>query len=60
MEIKDLEDPVEVGTETVYEIRVKNSGSGKAARLSIDGKPLPGAFVPYAPAGSKVVVDCVV
>lgn len=35
MEIQDLEDPVEVGTETVYEIRVKNEGSAAASDISI-------------------------
>jgi cellobiose phosphorylase len=42
-----------------YQIRVKNSGAGAlAARLTIDGKPVKGNLVPYAPAGATVVIDC--
>jgi cellobiose phosphorylase len=43
-----------------YEIRVKNSGAagGATARLTVDGKPIKGTLVPYAPAGATVVVDC--
>lgn len=35
MTINDLDDPVEVGVETAYEIRVKNSGSKAAENVSI-------------------------
>jgi cellobiose phosphorylase len=41
-----------------YQIRVKNSGSGGEARLTVDGRPVPGNLVPYAPAGATVIVDC--
>jgi cellobiose phosphorylase len=41
-----------------YQIRVKNSGAGGAASLTVDGKPIKGNLVPYAPAGTTVVVDC--
>ena len=40
-----------------YQIRVKNSGGGTPA-LKVDGKPVIGNLVPYAPAGATVVVDC--
>jgi uncharacterized repeat protein (TIGR01451 family) len=35
MEIVDLDDPVEVGVETAYEIRVKNGGSKAAHNVSL-------------------------
>jgi len=38
-------------------ISVKNSG-GKGARLTVDGVPVDGTLVPYAPAGSVVNVSC--
>jgi cellobiose phosphorylase len=41
-----------------YEISVKNSGSGGAARLKVDGKAIDGNRVPYAKAGATVNVDC--
>jgi cellobiose phosphorylase len=42
-----------------YIVRVKNGGAGAAApRLVVDGKSLPGDLVPYAPSGSRVLVDC--
>ncbi len=41
-----------------YNITVKNSGSAKAARLTVNGKSIDGNQVPYAPAGSTVEVLC--
>lgn len=35
MELADLDDPVEIGAETAYEIRVKNEGSKAATGVSI-------------------------
>lgn len=35
MEIRDLDDPVEVGVETAYEIRVRNEGSKPAANVQL-------------------------
>ncbi len=35
MDIRDFEDPVEVGTETEYEIRVKNEGSAAAHNVNV-------------------------
>jgi uncharacterized repeat protein (TIGR01451 family) len=35
LEVKDLEDPVEVGAETVYEVRVKNEGSAAAHEVGV-------------------------
>ena len=35
MEVNDLDDPVEVGVETAYQIRVRNEGSKDAQNLSI-------------------------
>jgi len=42
-----------------YIINVTNSG-GKGAALTVDGQAIAGDTVPYAPAGSTVVVDAVV
>jgi cellobiose phosphorylase len=41
-----------------YRISVQNTGSGKPARLVVDGKPVSGTLVPYAPAGATVTVAC--
>jgi cellobiose phosphorylase len=41
-----------------YRIRIKNSGKGRAPRVTVDGKPIDGDLVPYAPPGSTVLVDC--
>ena len=35
LDIRDFEDPVEVGTETEYEIRVKNEGSAAAQNVNV-------------------------
>src|SRR5690606_29804499 len=43
-----------------YVIRVKNSGSGGQAKLTVDGKAINGTLVPWAKAGTTVNVDCVV
>ncbi len=40
-----------------YKISVKNSG-GTQPKLTVNGKPIEGALVPYAPAGSTVEVLC--
>ncbi|OQX67399.1 MAG: glycosyl transferase [Sorangiineae bacterium NIC37A_2] len=42
----------------IYKITVKNSGSAGPAKLTVDGKPIEGNLVPYAPAGSVVNVYC--
>ncbi|MGA2451452.1 MAG: glycosyl transferase [Polyangiaceae bacterium] len=42
-----------------YVVRVKNVSAGaKAPKLVVNGKAIEGDLVPYAPAGSRVVVDC--
>ncbi len=41
-----------------YRISVANKCTGKPARLKVDGKPIEGTLVPYAPAGKVVVVEC--
>jgi hypothetical protein len=41
-----------------YRINVTNQASGKPARLKLDGKPIGGTLVPYAPAGKVVTIDC--
>jgi cellobiose phosphorylase len=56
----------EIGSYTVtrrcrgaeYRIHVRNSGHARAPRLTVDGRPLDGDLVPYAPAGAIVVVEC--
>ncbi|HWA74944.1 MAG TPA: glycosyl transferase [Polyangiaceae bacterium] len=40
-----------------YQIRVKNSG-GTQPKLTVNGKPVAGQLVPYAPPGSTVDVLC--
>jgi cellobiose phosphorylase len=40
-----------------YEIHVKNAGTGQP-RLRVDGRPIDGTVVPYAPAGTTVRVEC--
>jgi uncharacterized repeat protein (TIGR01451 family) len=44
LEMVDLEDPVEVGEETTYEIRVINQGSSPCTGLRIDGVLPPGSM----------------
>ncbi len=41
-----------------YHITVKNSGRAAPAKLTVDGKPIDGNQVPYAPAGASVEVLC--
>ncbi len=41
-----------------YRITVANAAAGRPARLKVDGKPLEGTLVPYAPAGKVVQVEC--
>jgi cellobiose phosphorylase len=41
-----------------YRIRVTNRATGKPARLVVDGTPIEGTLVPWAPAGRVVTVDC--
>jgi hypothetical protein len=38
-------------------IRVRNRGTG-SCKLTVDGNPIEGDLVPYAPAGTTVLVDC--
>jgi cellobiose phosphorylase len=43
----------------LYRITVKNTGAGsKRARLVVDGRPIDGTLVPYAPDGATVAVTC--
>jgi cellobiose phosphorylase len=42
-----------------YVVRVTNTGGGaKAPKLTVDGKLIQGSLVPFAPPGTRVVVDC--
>jgi cellobiose phosphorylase len=41
-----------------YRIRVRNRASAEPARLVVDGQPIEGTLVPYAPAGAVVTIDC--
>jgi cellobiose phosphorylase len=41
-----------------YKIRVKNQGRGGNVTLKVDGKPIQGHLVPYAPKGAVVEVEC--
>jgi cellobiose phosphorylase len=40
-----------------YRIQVRNQGTGKPARLVVDGEPIEGTLVPYAPEGATVVIE---
>lgn len=42
VEVRDLDDPVEVGTEAVYEIKVKNEGSAAAKNVGLACELAPG------------------
>jgi cellobiose phosphorylase len=42
-----------------YVVRVKNAGGGtRPPKLTVDGHPIDGDRVPYAPRGARVVIDC--
>jgi cellobiose phosphorylase len=42
-----------------YVVRVNNVGGGsRPPKLTVDGTPIDGDHVPYAPRGARVVVDC--
>ncbi|HUL78279.1 MAG TPA: glycosyl transferase, partial [Vicinamibacteria bacterium] len=41
-----------------YRITVTNKATGTPARLVVDGRPIEGTLVPYAPAGRVVTVGC--
>src|SRR5262249_1453915 len=41
-----------------YVIRVKNSGSGGPAKLTVDGAAITGDLVPYAAPGATVRIEC--
>jgi uncharacterized repeat protein (TIGR01451 family) len=43
LEIQDLEDPVEVGQETAYEVRISNTGSKAAQNVGLTFE-IPGSF----------------
>ena len=45
---------------STYVIHVKNTGSGGPPKLVVDGKPVDGNLVPYAPKGKTVQVQCTV
>jgi cellobiose phosphorylase len=36
---------------------VTNSGKGKPARVVVDGKPVEGTLVPWAPEGSTITIE---
>jgi cellobiose phosphorylase len=41
-----------------FDIHVKNSGKGGEPKLTVDGKPVSGNFVPYGKAGTTIKVEC--
>jgi cellobiose phosphorylase len=45
------------GSEYVIRVNNQNGGAGPV-RLKVDNKPLDSTLVPWAPPGSKVVIDC--
>lgn len=64
LELVDLDDPVEVGTETSYEIRVRNQGTAPSTRLQIlatapDGMIVRGAEgpTPFRIQGQQVIFE---
>jgi cellobiose phosphorylase len=40
-----------------YRIGVRNRSTGKPPRLTVDGRPIEGTLVPYAPEGTEVKVE---
>jgi hypothetical protein len=66
LEMVDLEDPIEVGAETVYEIRITNTGSKTETDVKLtcvvpDKMQFKGATGParYAQNGSEIVFDAI-
>jgi uncharacterized repeat protein (TIGR01451 family) len=64
LEVVDLEDPIEVGAETTYEIRVVNQGTSPTTNLQIvamvpDGMTTRDATgpTPHRPQGQQVIFD---
>jgi uncharacterized repeat protein (TIGR01451 family) len=64
LEVVDLDDPIEVGGELIYEIRVKNQGSGPCTNIQIlaqlpDGLQFREASGPvtYRPTATGVIFD---
>lgn len=57
MEVSDLDDPVEVGTQTAYEIRVRNEGSRSAQNLRIACELPPGVDLIDTKGPSDHVLD---
>jgi cellobiose phosphorylase len=41
-----------------YRISVTNRATGKTARLAVEGRPIEGTLVPYAPVGAVVTIAC--
>jgi len=41
-----------------YRITVANKAAGKPAKLVVDGRPVEGTLVPYAPTGQVVTITC--
>ncbi len=57
MEIVELADPVEVGAETVYEVRLKNNGSKAAQNVGISCELSPGVQLVSAKGPSEHLVE---
>ncbi|MFQ5733895.1 MAG: hypothetical protein ACE5KM_18305 [Planctomycetaceae bacterium] len=55
VEIADLDDPVEVGAETAYEVRVRNAGSKSAVNVQIACELPPGVELVGAKGPSRAV-----
>jgi cellobiose phosphorylase len=41
-----------------YRVRIRNVRGNGDVKLTVDGLPLSGHLVPYAPAGTTVAIDC--
>lgn len=57
MHVRDLEDPVEVGAQNVYEVVVKNDGSAAAKNIGIACELAPGMTFESAEGPAQHIVD---
>lgn len=57
LEIKDLEDPVEVGSTMVYEVRVRNEGSAAAKAVGVSCELAPGMIFASAEGPADHIVE---
>lgn len=57
LDIVDLDDPVEVGAETAYEVRVRNSGTKSASKVSLSCELPPGVTLVNAKGPTSSIAE---